>query len=149
AEPSRLRLEFLTERPVSVHDASTSALYRRLLDLHGDDGALRGDVVLAVGLDVDPEHEDDFNAWYDTEHLPNLAKVDGVYRAHRYRREGDQGRDADGFPRYLALYDLASPEVFGSDGWREAVETPWTNRLRPHFKARIRSVYRPVDPAAS
>lgn len=35
-------------------------------------------VLLVVMADVDPEHEEDLNGWYNEEHLPALLKVPGV-----------------------------------------------------------------------
>ena len=40
--------------------------------------------------------------------------------------------------RYVALYHFASPEVPGSAEWRKAADTPWTQRLRPHFRDMVR-----------
>src|SRR5471030_702108 len=54
---------------------------------------------LACG-DVPAEHEEEFNKWYDTEHIPLLSKVPGVLSARRFF-------DPGGKPRYIALYDLA------------------------------------------
>jgi hypothetical protein len=75
----------------------------------------------AIG-DVPPEHETEFNRWYDEEHLPALARVPGVLRARRFRA-------SSGTPRYVALYDLADPDAPKSAAWRAANETPWSQRL--------------------
>jgi len=40
--------------------------------------------------------------------------------------------------RYVALYHFASPEVPNSAKWRKAADTPWTLRLRPHFRDVVR-----------
>jgi hypothetical protein len=40
--------------------------------------------------------------------------------------------------RYLALYHLESPAVTQSAAWKAAVDTPWSKRVRPHFRDRIR-----------
>jgi rubrerythrin len=65
---------------------------------------------------VDPEHEDEFNRWYEEEHLPDVrARFPQITRARRYRSTDGQE------PRYLVVYeydvadeaelnDLASPE---------------------------------------
>ena len=44
--------------------------------------------------------------------------------------------------RYLALYYLTSAEVPKSTAWREAANTPWTERMRPHFRNHLRIVSR-------
>jgi hypothetical protein len=60
-----------------------------------------------------------------------LATVPGVLRARRY-----QGSVGD--RKYLALYNLANADVSRSDAWRKAAGTPWTERMRPHFRDFLR-----------
>lgn len=90
--------------------------------------------LLLNAMNVTPEAEDDFNAWYDEEHLPALACVPGTLSARRYRSTEAGG----GTHKYLAVYHLESPAVARSDAWNEAVDTPWTERIRPHFRDRLR-----------
>lgn len=95
--------------------------------------------LLLNAMNVTPEAEGDFNAWYDEEHLPALAKVPGTLAARRYRaRDGAVGVTQ----RYVAIYHLASPDVTRGDAWRKAVDTPWTARVRPHFRDHIRILTR-------
>ncbi len=88
-------------------------------------------------MDVAPEAEADFNAWYDTEHIPALAAVPGCIAARRFRivRGVSEGRQ-----RYLAIYHLTAPEVCSSTHWKEAVETEWTRKVRPSFRNQLRIV---------
>ena len=44
--------------------------------------------LLLVAMNVAPEHEAEFNEWYDTEHVPALAAVAGTVCARRYRGSG-------------------------------------------------------------
>lgn len=90
--------------------------------------------LLLNAMNVTAEAEDDFNAWYDEEHLPALAAVPGTLAARRYRSTEAGG----GTHKYVAVYHLKTPEVTFSDAWREAVETPWSDRVRPHFQDRLR-----------
>ncbi len=87
--------------------------------------------VLLIGMNVAPEHEGEFNEWYNTEHVPALGAVPGVRVARRYRGSGAT-------TRYCALYHLDSPDVVHSAAWRAAADTPWTQKLRPHFTDRLR-----------
>jgi hypothetical protein len=82
--------------------------------------------VLLVRLGITPEHEAEFNDWYNTDHLPALTSVPGVYGARRYRATA-------GSPAYLAVYELANAEVRHSDAWRKAADSPWTLRMRRHY----------------
>ena len=91
-------------------------------------------------MNVDPEHEAEFNEWYDHEHIPSLAAVPGCLCARRFR-------DNKGTHRYLALYHLTSPDVQASEAWKTAARTPWTERLRPHFRDHLRIVTSHYVPA--
>jgi hypothetical protein len=104
--------------------------------LPGDQDAPSGAGGLLVNaMNVDPAHEAEFNEWYDHEHIPGLAAVPGCLSARRFR-------DSTGSHRYLALYHLRAPEVTTTDAWKQAAGTPWTARLRPHFRDHLRIVTR-------
>jgi hypothetical protein len=83
--------------------------------------------VLTVRLGIDAEHEAEFNDWYNTDHLPALTSVPGVYGARRFRATA-------GSPTYLAVYELASADVPQSDAWRKAADSPWTLRMRRLYR---------------
>jgi hypothetical protein len=105
------------------------------------DGASSGSVApwhYIVATDVLPEHEADFNAWYDQEHLPGLAAVRGVVQATRYRiAEGDG-------PRYHASYDIADRSAFNGPAWLAVRGTDWSSRVRPAFRNTSRMMYRGI-----
>ncbi|MCF8103900.1 MAG: hypothetical protein K9K64_00305 [Desulfohalobiaceae bacterium] len=79
---------------------------------------------LFVWTDIDPEHEEDFNRWYDREHMQERVSIPGFRWARRYRALSGQAR------RYLALYRVDGRDVFTSDAYREAFkhQTDWSNR---------------------
>jgi len=105
--------------------------------LSGDGLAPDGaEALLLISMNVAPEHEAEFNEWYDVEHLPALGAVPGVLQARRYRGTGAR-------QKYMALYHFARSDVLGGPAWKEAAETPWTNKLRPHFRDYIRIDARP------
>ena len=93
--------------------------------------------MLFFAMNSAPEAEKDFNDWYDKEHVPALAAVPGCIAARRFRITNAA---SEGNHRYLALYHLASTEVQVSSAWKKAVETPWTERIRPHMRDRLRIV---------
>jgi hypothetical protein len=80
--------------------------------------------------------ETEFNAWYDTEHVPALARVPGVLCARRFKGVGNG-------PRYVALYHLSAPEVIDGAEWKRASEsTPMPAHIRPQITDRVRFVCR-------
>jgi len=86
--------------------------------------------MLVASMNVEPAAEAEFTEWYNTEHLPQLASVPGVLCARRFRAAGE------GVERkYLALYHLRDVGVSRSDAWQKAANTPWTERMRPHFRS--------------
>ena len=96
--------------------------------------------VLLVGLSVPPEHEADVHAWYNEEHIPQLAAVPGVLRARRFA-------PVDGSKQYLAVYELANLEVPSSAEWQKAIDTPWSARQRERYQRWLRILSRVLVPA--
>ncbi|MBI3968608.1 MAG: hypothetical protein HY329_23485 [Chloroflexi bacterium] len=88
--------------------------------------------------------DEEFNAWYDTEHIPLLLQVPGILTARRFRAVAG----SDG-PRYIAIYDLASPDVFQGEHYEKLRTTPWTLRIRSRYKNRLRFVGRRVSPVVT
>jgi hypothetical protein len=130
---------------LSVWSKRVTAMCKRLLRFEGTQTA-PGDAAAPDGaralllnaMNVAPEAEDDFNAWYDEEHLVALAGVPGVLAARRYRSTEPSGNTH----RYVAIYHLESPDVARGTAWNAAADTPWTARVRPHFRDRIRILTR-------
>lgn len=85
--------------------------------------------LLMASMNVDPAVLPEFTAWYNTEHLPQLGAVPGVLAARRY-----QATDTDSERRFVALYHLRDVGVSRSDAWAKAANTPWTEKMRPHFR---------------
>lgn len=88
-------------------------------------------------MDPPPALEDEFNDWYDTEHLPGLAAVPGTIRTQRFR-------SLDGGPRYHACYELVAPQTLGSAPWLAVRHTAWSARVRPNFRNTKRTMFRRV-----
>jgi hypothetical protein len=94
--------------------------------------------LLLNAMNVTAEADADFNAWYDEEHLPALSAVPGTLAARRFRSEEAGG----GSHRYVAIYHLETPEVTLGEAWKAAIDTPWSARVRPHFRDRLRVLAR-------
>jgi len=127
---------------LSVWSKRVSGMCSRLIRFDGEQ-ILPGDAdspagaggLLVNAMNVAAEHDAEFNEWYDHEHIPALAAVPGVLSARRFR-------DPKGTHRYLALYHLRTPEVTTGAAWKNAASTPWTERLRPHFRDHLRILSR-------
>jgi Domain of unknown function (DUF4286) len=82
--------------------------------------------ILIVDASVDSEVEQEWNDWYDSEHLPDILACPHFDSAARYVSEHKGQRN------YLTVYTLSS---------EEAVKTPEFARARgwAEFKDRVRA----------
>src|SRR5476651_311248 len=91
--------------------------------------------MLMFAMNVVPEADAEYNAWYNEEHLPALAAIPGCLCARRFKTNG-------GTHKYISLYHLNAPELQASPAWKKAAGTPWTEKMRPHFRDPLRIVLR-------
>ena len=106
--------------------------------------AHKGQGVLLVYTDLmDPKYEEEFNAWYNTEHLPELLALPGVLDAARYVA-------TKGGPKYLAAYELASVDALQTPEYKNRPRTPWGKRVGPTAigKNRARIVGQQIFPSS-
>ncbi len=93
--------------------------------------------LLHFTTDIDPAMECEFHRWYEDEHIPERMAVPGFQRALRFRA-------ISGGPKFLALYDIESPDVLRSDAYLRLIgpdKSAWTRRLESMFINARRSVY--------
>jgi hypothetical protein len=98
---------------------------------------IAGKGMLLTSMDVDAEHEAEFNRWYDREHLEERVAIAGFIEARRYVAE-------EGAPKYLSLYSTETFEVLDSPAYRQALanQTAWSKANIARFKNMIRAVAR-------
>ncbi|ESR23779.1 DUF4286 family protein [Lutibaculum baratangense] len=92
--------------------------------------------VLFVWTDIPGEDEDDFNEWYNREHVRDrVLRVPGFRRARRFVA-------LDPGPRYLAVYLTASTAVLSSEAYLAIVKEPdpSSRRFIPRFHNTMRVV---------
>lgn len=90
---------------------------------------------LLVLMQPPPAFEDEFNAWYDTEHVPERVAVEGFESGRRYVC-------LDGYPKYLAMYDMVNEAVLDTESYLRVSgdrASPWTKRVTSRVK-----VYRSI-----
>ena len=104
----------------------------------------KGSGLLMVWADVPEEKEDEFNRWYNEEHLSDLVSTPGVLKGARYEA-------VKSGPKHLACYELESPDVMETDAFRRFRENPseWSKRSSPSVigTAYIRNLYEMIYPA--
>jgi hypothetical protein len=84
---------------------------------------------LQIGrMDVPPEVDAEWNAWYNTVYVPNYEKVPGVIRGRRYRA-------VTGTPTYLTFYEFEHPKVSETEAWHvQRDAAPVNERMRQHMR---------------
>ena len=95
-------------------------------------------------MDIPTELEDDFNHFYNTQHVPNLLRVDGVHKCTRFRLETSSD---EGMARYAAIYDVDSPNIHESVEWqRQAdIECDWMTKIRPNTYNRTFTSFKEIS----
>jgi hypothetical protein len=97
--------------------------------------------LLVARLDPPLDMEDEFNDWYDREHLSQKLGVPGVLRGRRFVR--------DEYPRYIACYDLDSLDVLQTQAYLATVgrnRSEWTTRIMSRIRFWDRRIYRQTSP---
>ena len=101
----------------------------------------KGTALMMVMADIPADKEEDFNRWYNEEHLKELMSIPGVLNAARYEaiRSG---------PKHLACYELESPAVIETDAFKNRPRTEWGARVSPSLIGTnfVNNVYEMVHP---
>ena len=92
--------------------------------------------LLFCAMNVRTEADEEFNSWYDSEHIPRLQAVPGVLAARRYHSEACEHR-------YVAIYHLESTDILQSQEWAKAADTSWTRSVLSKTSDLLRFVCKP------
>ena len=87
--------------------------------------AKKRNAILMVLMDPPAGDEQEFHHWYDYEHVPERARIPGIKTVQRYVC-------VEGWPRYMALYDLTHIGVLKEPAYMEvsgANFSPWSKRV--------------------
>jgi len=94
-----------------------------------------GNGVLVVFTGIPKAREEEFNRWYDREHVAERVGIPGFLGAQRYRALA-------GTPPYLALYQTRDLAVFRSAAYQDALanQTEWSRSVMGAFEGTHRIV---------
>ena len=84
----------------------------------------KGTGLLMVWCDVPVDREDEFNRWYNEEHIEEILSVPGVLDAARYEAVHNG-------PKHLACYELANPAAVLGDGFTKRTKSKWSETMGP------------------
>ena len=103
----------------------------------------KGEGILAVWSEVPDDLEQEYNDWYNQEHLYERLSVPGILSAARYESVTDG-------PKHLAIYELESVKVLESPEYLNFKKYPsdWSRRMSPEIVGTtyIRNVYVMIHP---
>jgi hypothetical protein len=127
------------------HITPETSIYEQIFPEEGvvqgaewSDGNRASGSVLLNRFNVLPDYDQEFNDWYNQEHLPWLATVPGSISNRRFR-----ARRASRL--YLARYDLVNPHVPTTEEWRKVVATPWTRKMQGVWRDPWRTLFVPLS----
>jgi hypothetical protein len=101
--------------------------------------------LLLAMMEPPPAMEEEFQDWYDTEHFPERATCEGFVTAARFIC-------VEGWPRYLALYDLADTEVLRGPAYARIAGgrySPWTHRIVSRVWGQYRADAQQIHPGTT
>jgi len=84
--------------------------------------------------------EEEFHAWYETEHTPLFSGIPGWRRT---RRAELVDGDSNTAPRFLAVHEWDSEDSFKTDEYKHATSTRWRNEVvaRVNQSKRERAIF--------
>ena len=90
---------------------------------------LAGKGMLITSMDVDPADEQDFNLWYDREHLAERVGIEGFLEARRWIAERAP-------TKYFCTYSTDRFEVLSSPAYKKvlASQTDWSKKHISRFQ---------------
>ena len=98
---------------------------------------LAGKGMLITSMDVDAADDQEFNVWYDREHLAERVAIDGFLEARRWIA-------VEASPKYFCTYSTAAFEDLSSTAYKKALanQTARSTKNISGFKNMIRAVGR-------
>lgn len=118
----------------ALHDAWELVPLHLLASAPGASAGKHAPYHYVVETDVVDGGEQELNSWYDQEHLPGLASVQGNVLAERFK-------NPTGSPRYHACYELETTGTMGSPAWLAVRHTAWSDIVRPMFMNAKRTMF--------
>ena len=91
--------------------------------------------ILAIWNDIEDNVAEDYEHWYQRQHLYERSAIAGFRYGRRYVATG-------GSPKFFTFYETDSPDVLTGGAYLERLNAPtaWTKSMMPHFRNVSRTV---------
>ena len=108
----------------------------------------RSKFIHLVAHEVPRSKREEFNAWYDTEHIPAMLRVPGLFfTARRFvLAKGKFPGTRGSLPTYLSVYDVENEKMFESDVYIKETASPWSTWVRSWFTRKMCALYHRIYP---
>lgn len=90
--------------------------------------------ILVVTVEIDAADEDEFNRWYDEEHVPGKLAEPGFVSARRFKAHEDG-------TKYLVVYELDTPAAATTPAYMRQEPTEWSKSVMARWKTWSRGVW--------
>ena len=102
-----------------------------------------GNTILVVMMEVDPDHEAEFDRWYNEEHLPERLEIPGYVSARRFKLE-----EGNGMLKFLCIWELEDASPLDSDQYKAQRARPSKIRdeANKYITQRARGLYQQIYP---
>jgi hypothetical protein len=125
----------------------TRAVYEQIFPVDEEYINPQSRYVFVVGHDVPENRHEEFNAWYNTEHIPALLSVPGFIGVRRFKlAEKPIVQRGGSVSEYLTLWDVEGESALTSDAFMKAANSPWSDWVRSWYTRKMCSLYRLIFP---
>ena len=102
-----------------------------------------GGTIMVVMMEVEPEWEEEFNRWYNEEHLPERLEIPVYISARLFKLE-----DGEGVLKYLCIWELEDGSPLQSAEYKAQQVRPseLRDRVHDHITQRFRGLYKQIYP---
>lgn len=116
-------------------------IYRQIYPEQDEYQIPKTEAVLVVAHDVPDNRDEEFNAWYNCEHIHALKRVPGIVAARRFVAASNpipsRARLKPSGPKYVTVYDIEGKETLQSEAFQRERHSPWTFWVRTWYTHRI------------
>ncbi len=128
----------------------TRAVYEQIYPEKGSYTYPGTKFTMVVGHDVPKNRHQEFNAWYNTEHIPALMSVPGFRAVRRFRLDERQVpplTDRGGtVSQYMTIWDVESESALAGEEFANAANSRWSDWVRSWYTRKICVLYRQIFP---